>query len=70
MLIAVDPRPVRGRPEGFGTQAGPVAGAAPRSYDISLLPHLHKAGFDETTALWEHGGNGHELLLLARRGHS
>lgn len=41
-----------------------------RDYDTSLLPHLHDAGFDETTAVWEPGGNGHELLLLARRGHS
>jgi ubiquinone/menaquinone biosynthesis C-methylase UbiE len=48
----------------------PGGGCAGRGYDTSLLPHLHEAGFDETTAVWEPGGNGHELLLLAQRGHT
>jgi hypothetical protein len=47
----------------------PDGGCVGRGYDTSLLPHLHEAGFEETTALWEPGGNGHELLLLAQRGH-
>jgi arsenite methyltransferase len=48
----------------------PGGGCVGRGYETSLLPHLHEAGFDETTAVWEPGGNGHELLLLAQRGHS
>jgi ubiquinone/menaquinone biosynthesis C-methylase UbiE len=48
----------------------PGGGRVGRSYDTSLLPHLHEAGFDETTAVWEPGGNGYELLVLARRRHS
>lgn len=46
----------------------PRGGSVGRSYDASLLPHLREAGFEETTAVWEPGGNGHELLILARRG--
>lgn len=46
----------------------PRGGSVGRSYDASLLPHLRDAGFEETTAIWEPGGNGHELLILARRG--
>jgi ubiquinone/menaquinone biosynthesis C-methylase UbiE len=46
----------------------PGGGCVGRGYDTSLLPHLHEAGFDVTAAVWEPGGNGHELLLLARRG--
>jgi SAM-dependent methyltransferase len=48
----------------------PGGGCVGRGYDTSLLAHVREAGFDETTAVWEPGGNGHELLLLARRGHS
>src|SRR3954471_18937676 len=48
----------------------PGGGSVGRGYDASLRPHLREAGFAETTAVWEPGGNGYELLLLARRGHN
>jgi arsenite methyltransferase len=45
----------------------PGGGCVGRGYDTSLLPHLRGAGFDVTTAVWQPGGNGHELVLLAQR---
>jgi SAM-dependent methyltransferase len=45
----------------------PAGGSVGRGYESTLLPHLTEAGFTEITAVWEPGGNGHELLLLARR---
>jgi len=43
---------------------GSVAG---RAYDAHLLPHLERAGFGVLDARWAPGGNGHELVVLARR---
>lgn len=45
----------------------PGGGSVGSSYDTSLRPSVEEAGFDVTTAVWEPGGNGNELLLLARR---
>jgi len=45
----------------------PGGGAVGRGYAAVLGPHLRAAGFDTTPAVWEPGGNGHEMLLLARR---
>jgi cyclopropane fatty-acyl-phospholipid synthase-like methyltransferase len=40
---------------------------AGRAFDAHLLPHLERAGFSDLDAEWARGGNGHELLVLARR---
>ncbi|WP_433041929.1 class I SAM-dependent methyltransferase [Dactylosporangium sp. CS-033363] len=45
----------------------PDDSSAGRHYDDRLLPHLREAGFTALTAAWEPGGNGHELLVTARR---
>jgi SAM-dependent methyltransferase len=45
----------------------PGGGSVGRGYEVFLRPHLLEAGFEVTTAEWEPGGNGHELLLTARR---
>jgi hypothetical protein len=43
---------------------GSVAG---RAFDAHLLPHLERAGFSDIDAEWARGGNGNELVVLARR---
>lgn len=43
----------------------PAGGAVGRDYHTALLPHLREAGFTEIAAVWEPGGNGHELLITA-----
>jgi SAM-dependent methyltransferase len=45
----------------------PAGGSVGRTYDRALRPALDQAGFDVTSAQWQPGGNGNELLLLARR---
>jgi ubiquinone/menaquinone biosynthesis C-methylase UbiE len=45
----------------------PDGSAAGRAFDTQLLPHLERAGFRDLDAKWARGGNGHELLVLARR---
>jgi SAM-dependent methyltransferase len=42
-------------------------GSAGRDFDTWLLPYLIGAGFTDLTAVWEAGGNGHELLVQGRR---
>lgn len=54
----------------FGPGPGvvlPDGGSVGREYDTRLLPHLSGAGFTDLTAVWEPGGNGHELLVTGRR---
>jgi arsenite methyltransferase len=45
----------------------PSGGSVGRGYDADLVPRLAAAGFVDVTASWEPGGNGHELLVLARK---
>ena len=45
----------------------PDGGSVGRTYDSRLMPVLEQAGFVDLTATWEPGGNGHELLVTARR---
>jgi len=45
----------------------PTGGSVGSAYDASLRTPLDQAGFEVTTAQWQPGGNGDELLLLARR---
>lgn len=45
----------------------PDGGSAGRDYDSRLLPLLAGAGFTDLVAVWEPGGNGHELLVTGRR---
>jgi len=45
----------------------PDGSSAGRAFDTHLLPHLERAGFNDIDATWARGGNGHELLVLARR---
>ncbi len=42
-------------------------GSAGRAFDTWLRPYLTEAGFVDLTAVWEPGGNGHELLVTGRR---
>jgi arsenite methyltransferase len=42
-------------------------GSVGRGYDAELVPQLGAAGFVDVTAAWEPGGNGRELLVLARK---
>ena len=45
----------------------PGGGSVGSGYDASLVPVLREAGFEVASVVWEPGGNGCELLLLARR---
>jgi hypothetical protein len=45
----------------------PDGSSAGRGFDTHLLPQLERAGFSDLDATWARGGNGHELLVLARR---
>jgi SAM-dependent methyltransferase len=45
----------------------PGGGSVGRTYDSLLVPDLERAGFVDLAATWERGGNGHELLITARR---
>jgi SAM-dependent methyltransferase len=45
----------------------PDGGSAGRHFDDRLVPWLTEAGFTDLAAVWEPGGNGHELLVEARR---
>lgn len=45
----------------------PDGGSVGRTYDERLVPDLQRAGFVDLAATWEPGGNGHELLVTARR---
>jgi len=42
-------------------------GSAGRDFHTHLLPYLTAAGLTDLTAVWEPGGNGHELLVEGRR---
>ncbi|BCY10375.1 class I SAM-dependent methyltransferase [Actinoplanes sp. L3-i22] len=45
----------------------PEGGGVGRGFDQVLLPRLVAAGFEVVSAVWEPGGNGQELLIVARR---
>jgi ubiquinone/menaquinone biosynthesis C-methylase UbiE len=45
----------------------PGGGSVGRDYDGRLVPALEAAGFRVDSAVWARGGNGQELLVLARR---
>jgi SAM-dependent methyltransferase len=45
----------------------PDGASAGRDFDARLLPQLADAGFTDLTAVWEPGGNGHELLVVGHR---